>query len=39
MPDWLRVVLIGIGLWTGVSILSGAVYVWAAWRLRERNGK
>ena len=36
MPDWVRVVLIGIGLWTGVSILSGAVYVWCAMRWRNR---
>jgi uncharacterized iron-regulated membrane protein len=37
MPDWLRIVLIGAGLWTGVSIVSGLLYVWAAMRLKGRE--
>ena len=35
MPDWLRLVLIGLAVWTGVSFLSGAVYAVCAYRLRE----
>lgn len=37
MPDWLRVVLIALGLWTGTSIVAGLLYVWAASRLKGRD--
>lgn len=37
MPDWLRIVLIGIATWTGVVLVSWGVYGWEAWRLRREG--
>lgn len=37
MPDWLRIVLIGTAVWTGVVLVSWGVYGWESWRLRREG--
>ena len=37
MPDWLRLVLIGLAYYVGVSMVSGVVYCWAAWNWKRRD--